>query len=563
MSPGELIKEKLSIVDVVSQYLKLERAGKNFKARCPFHPEKTASFFVSPDRGTYHCFGCHRGGDIFSFVQEMEGYDFRAALTVLADRAGVTLGNVDPQERSERERLLALLEEATTLYQRTLLTNDTAKNYLKDRGVHELSVRNFRIGYAPEGWHYVHEHLKRKGFSELEMERAGMIIARDASAKVALSRGYYDRFRDRIMFPISNASGQIIGFSGRVLPGSDNSHDEGAKYVNTPETPLYHKSRVLYGYAEAKQAMRTRNTCVLVEGQMDVVLSHQSGVTETVAVSGTALTKDHCVAIKRLADTVVMAFDSDEAGLRASERSITMALEAGLDVLVAPLPGGMDPADLVKEKPSAWHDALQDAVHVIDFSLNVLSRETDLRQRGKKVRAQVLPLVRLLESEIERAHFITKISDNLRISEEALWRELRKMPGASNVEEPQNHSPKQSARELMIRRLVGIVEAFGTPITPQIEELVGIEALSLMTAEEKREAALEAEQLYAGAQEITNDVASLLRSLKEVMLKEEFAAAMEDLRRAEIENDENAARMALKRCQQITSQLSELARSKQ
>jgi len=563
MSPGELIKEKLSIADLVSSYLKLERAGKNFKARCPFHPEKTASFFISPDRGTYHCFGCHRGGDIFSFVQEIEGYDFRTALTVLAERAGVTLPTENIKERSERERLLALLEEVTLLYQRTLLSTEEAKEYVKSRGITEATVRAFRIGYAPESWHYAQEHLKRKGYTEEEMERAGVVIPREPGARVALGRGYYDRFRDRIMFPVMSNSGQVVGFSGRALPRE--GADVGAKYINTPETALYHKSLALYGYSQAKQAMRTRNVCVLVEGQMDVVLSHQAGVPETVAVSGTALSKEHLVAIKRLSDTVIMAFDADEAGLRAGERAILMALEAGLDVSVAPLPSGKDPADLVREKPSLWHSALQSATHVIDFSVTVLSRTEDVRERGKKVRTQILPLLARLESEIDRAHFITKIAQNLGIAEDALWRELHKIPGTVEPAVLVREGVTQTAKGLALRRLIGIVQAFGSiPDTPvdalalkkEVTELLGDDVFTSLSDEAMREAALEAEELYGGSEQIESDVQTLLRSLKETHLKETFATAMEDLKKAEVVGDEVAAQAALKRCQQIAAQLS-------
>jgi len=566
MSPGERIKERLSITDLVSSYIKLERAGKNFKARCPFHAEKTASFFISPERGTYHCFGCHRGGDIFSFVQEIEGYDFRTALTVLAERAGVTLASEDKKERSERERLIALLEEATLFYQRALLSTENAKEYLKSRGITEVTVRTFRIGYAPEGWHNTQEHLKRKGYTEEEMERAGIIIPREPNARVALARGYYDRFRDRIMFPVMSVSGQVIGFSGRALPREGAPADNGAKYINTPETALYHKSRVLYGYAQAKQEMRIRNVCVLVEGQMDVVLSHQSGVVETVAVSGTALTTEHLTAIKRLSDTVIMAFDADEAGLRAAERSILMALESGLDVSVAPLPSGKDPADLIREQPSLWHTALQSATHVIDFSISVLSNTEDVRERGKKVRSQILPLLTRLESEIDRAHFITKIAQNLGIAEEALWRELHKVPGAQETTTVlMRDDVAQTAKDLTLRRLIGIIHAFGTlsdtPIdVPVLKErvvqLLGVDVFTLLSDELTREAALEAEELYGGSAQITSDVEVLMKSLKETHLKEAFAVAMSNLKKAEAAGDEAGAQAALKRCQQIAAQLS-------
>lgn len=572
MSPGELIKERLSIVDVVSQYLKLERAGKNFKARCPFHAEKTGSFFVSPDRGSYHCFGCQRGGDIFTFVQEMEGYDFPTALSTLAEQAGVQIKPEREGERSQRGRLLSLLEEAALYYQRILLTSDEAKNYLKERGLVEETVRRFRLGYAPREWESLLTYAKTKGYTPEELEGAGLVIARDTGARHVLSRGYYDRFRGRIMFPIFNTNGSVIGFSGRILPGlPEDPENPPAKYINTPETVLYHKSRALYGFSHAKQAMRTQNTCVLVEGQMDVVLSHQSGVLETVAVSGTALTLEHIQSIKRLSDRIIMAFDADSAGLRAGERSVHLALEAGLDVSIAPIPNGKDPADLVREKPSLWHDVLQGATHVVDFYITVLSETvSDERLRGRALREKVLPLIARLESDMEKAHFMSKIAANLHITEEALWAELRKISRGESTATSSDviETPlSRTAKDMVRMRLAGILLAYGDApesrdalsiVRARAQEILGADLLGGLSDQERRTAALEAEALYGGSGSLLLDAESLLKSLTEYLLKEQFVIAMDMLKKAELAGDESAATAALKECQRLTARLNEL-----
>ncbi len=565
-TPVEQIKERLSITDVVGEYVKLERAGKALRARCPFHTERTASFYVSPERGTYHCFGCHRGGDIFSFLQEIEGYDFRAALEALAERAGVTLTSVNREERSVKHELLKLLEEATLFYQRLLLTTSEPKEYLKCRGITEDSVRRFRIGYAPREWHTLYDYLKGKGFAPARIEESGLIIRRNESA-VSLGAGYYDRFRGRIMFPVTNTEGSVIGFSGRILPGIENNTEKEAKYINTPQTALYDKSKALFGYSQAKNSIRRENVVVLVEGQMDVVLSHQAQVRNAVAISGTALTASHLTVLGRLTDKIIMAFDADTAGIAAAERNIYTALESGFDVSVAALPEGKDPADLVRELPSQWHDALQRALHVIDFYLTVLSRTVpDVRERGKAVQRQVMPLLARLGSEIDRAHFIGKIASSLSISEEPLWRELSKM-GTLVSSNAQAHSllPEQgvkTAHMTALDRLRGILlwqEEKGNllPTDTFTKELLTVLS-EAPTEERKQELVFEAEQMYGHVENLASEVETLTYSLKEYALKEAFKEAMNALKDAETESNESAVHEALKECQRITQQLNDL-----
>ncbi|MEK7142355.1 MAG: DNA primase, partial [Patescibacteria group bacterium] len=310
MSTVEQIKSRLSIVDVAQNYIKLQKAGNNYKANCPFHNERTPSFFVSPARESWHCFGCSRGGDMFSFIMEIEGVDFLESLKILADKAGVVIEKIDKKQQNERLRLFSLLEDAVTFYETELRKNQDVITYLKKRGMKGDLAKSFGIGFAPAGWRNLHDFLKGKKYSETEMEKAGMIVK---STKA--QAGYYDRFRSRIMFPIFNASGEIVGFSGRIF--GEDGVDSGGKYINSPQTVLYDKSKVLYGFNKAKDEIRKKDICVVVEGQMDVVMSHQAGIANAVAVSGTALTTDHLKLIKRLTDKIIMAFDKDEAGARA------------------------------------------------------------------------------------------------------------------------------------------------------------------------------------------------------------------------------------------------------
>ena len=273
-SPVAKIKERLSIEEVVSSYIKLKKAGANLKAKCPFHNEKTPSFFVSVDRGSYYCFGCGASGDIFTFVEEFEGLDFRGALKLLADRAGVELAAYTKEMKeaeNEKEKLYRAMEEATLYFCDNLTQNREVLNYLKTRGLNEKSIKDFRIGFALLDWRLLYFYLQKKGFSDIEMEKAGLVKKSE--------KGFYDRFRGRIMFPISDSSGRVIAFSGRIFSaqgGSASGGVEQAKYLNSPETPIFSKHAVLYGIYKAKDSIRKNNFSILVEGQMDLILSHQA-----------------------------------------------------------------------------------------------------------------------------------------------------------------------------------------------------------------------------------------------------------------------------------------------
>lgn len=434
-STVDKIKQRLSIEDVVSSYIKLEKAGKNLKGRCPFHNEKTASFFVSPDRGGYYCFGCNAKGDIFTFVEQFEGLDFMGALKLLAQRAGVEIefDKNSQIHKTEKERLFAIMEEATKFFESGLQKSKEAQEYLKGRGIIEETAKNFRIGFVPAEWRLLYTHLKGKGYSDSDMEKAGLAKRPEGGDG---QKNPYDRFRGRIMFPISDSSGRVIAFSGRILVDDEKS----AKYLNSPDTILFNKSTVLYGIDKAKNDIRIKNYSIMVEGQMDLVLSHQAGIKNTVAVSGTALSdtllsRDNVVnnlgIVKRLSNNIILAFDSDAAGKKAAMRSAAIALGLGMDVKIAHVEGGKDPADLVKENPELWKNVLRNSKPVVESVLeDVLSQKLDPRKLPQALREQVFPFIAPLTGAMEKAHYVRLIKERTGLSEEAIVADLKKTEAA-------------------------------------------------------------------------------------------------------------------------------------
>lgn len=425
----EQIKEKLDIVEVISSYIKIEKAGVNFKARCPFHNEKTPSFLISPARQTFYCFGCGEKGDIFSFVEKFESLDFKGAMQTLADRAGIKLqkfgsSETSGREEKEKERMLEIMEESAKFFEKQLTASQSSLEYLKKRGVKDASIAKWRIGFAKDAWRDLHDHLLGQKFSKEEMLSAGLI------KKVPNEDKYYDTFRNRIVFPICDSAGRVIAFSGRTMQDSLASSEENKapKYLNSPETKLFYKSETLHGFHIAKQHIRKLDYAVLVEGQMDLVMSHQIGVLNTVASSGTALTELHLKKLQKLSNRVVLNYDSDSAGEKASIKAAELALFLGMEAKVASLPPGEDPASLALSDPQKLKDALKESEHFTDFLLNRTLRENAGRNLTREILKTVLPAALLLKSEIERSQFIKKIARKLSVSEESVRDDLRKIP---------------------------------------------------------------------------------------------------------------------------------------
>jgi len=496
------IKERLSIVDVVSSYLTVEKAGKNYKAKCPFHNEKTPSFFISPERGSYYCFGCSAKGDIFSFVQHFEGTDFLGSLKILAERAGVELSQYRNKEKDKTDIYYEIMEEATLYFEKMFSINKEARSYLLGRGITDNSIKSFRIGYAPQSWNSIHDHLINKGYKKEDIEIVGLIKRKEAKSitdgspdtQSVFRDRFYDRFRGRIMFPISDSSGRVIAFSGRIfeivppfgLVGTTSPTGEvitQAKYLNSPDTPLFNKSNVLFAIDKAKTAIRSRDYSIIVEGQFDVIMSHQAGFTNTVGVSGTAFTENiesnplrhsdseaseskinNLGLVRRLSSNIIFSFDGDEAGIRAVSRSAMIALSLDMQVKVAILPEGKDPADMILESYDNWKEIIKNSVNIISFHLDRICKNTnDIRFRGKKVREIIFPFLMMINSAIEKSAYINEIHSKTGISESAIMEDFKNYEkiqnGDSNLikNKPIDKKEINSRRSSLEKRLFGVI----------------------------------------------------------------------------------------------------------
>ena len=415
-SQTDEIKSKLSVEEVISGYLQLQRAGRNLKANCPFHNEKTPSFMVSPERQMWHCFGCDEGGDIFSFVMKIEGLEFRDALKLLAEKAGVELKSSDYKsgDGGRKKRALEVVEVSRKFYEECLKikTGKKAFEYLLERGLSKNTIVKFQLGYAPDSWDLLSKFLQKKGYKENEIFAAGMMVKKDRG-------GYYDRFRGRIMFPINNVSGQTVGFSSRVMPGQDESQ---AKYINTPETVLYNKSQILYGLDKAKMAIRKNDLAILVEGNMDVIASFQAEVENVVASSGTALTAEQIRIIKRYTDNVAFSFDLDSAGIKAANRGIEIALAEGMNIQVITIPEGKDPADCVKSNPALWKEAVKNPKQIMEFYFDSVFTKYDATkiEDKKKIAAELLNIITKISNKIEQSHYLQMLAEKLSVDEKVL-----------------------------------------------------------------------------------------------------------------------------------------------
>ncbi len=451
-SPIEEIKNKLDIVDVVREYVNLEKAGTNYRAPCPFHFEKTPSFFVNPSRQIWRCFGgCNEGGDMFSFVMKVEGVEFKDALRTLASKAGVKLKKQNKEEETKKKILTDICEIATVFFQKQLgqsKKGQEVKKYLTQRKIKEDSIEKWRIGYAPVAKSSLSDYLIGEGYKRDDLIRAGVSVGKNNYS--------FDRFRGRLIFPIFNLSGYPIGFGGRVVHKEDNR----AKYVNTPSTELYDKSTILYGLNFAKNEVRKRDFVVIVEGYTDVILAHQEGYGYVVSSSGTTLTQKQIEIINRYTKKMFAAFDMDDAGSSATKKGISIALEKGFDVRVVMMPKGEDPADVISNNPKEWEKYIDGAKSVIDFYFqDVISRYdlNDPHQKGSAAKELLLE-IKKIKNSIERSHFISKLATILRVSEESIMEEMNKMTvgeidGVETAKEKDKSNEKMSRRELLEERI--------------------------------------------------------------------------------------------------------------
>lgn len=412
------VKSRLDITEVVGGYVQLKQSGRNLKAPCPFHSEKTASFMVSPEKGIFHCFGCNEGGDIFVFVQKMEGLDFRGALEMLARKAGVELKAKRGESlaiNKTKNRLYEAHELATKFFQQSLIQNRRAAEYaIKQRGLSKQTLLDWRIGYAPDSWNGLTDFLKMRGFTDEELLKGGLAGQKEGRDTI------YDLFRGRLIFPICDREGRTIGFTARVLD------DSLPKYLNTPQTPLYDKSQAIFGLHLAKEAIRENKEVVLVEGNMDVVASHQAGVRQVVAASGTALTLDQLRTLGKMTKTIKLAFDRDRAGLVATERAIELGQKLGLNLSVVVVKDAKDADELIARDPEAWKAAIMEAPYIVDYIFDQFKIEYDLDSAmGKRGYTDRLASnLKRLADPVERDHYLKRLAEAVGVSEEAVQKKL-------------------------------------------------------------------------------------------------------------------------------------------
>lgn len=555
----EQIKQKLTIVDVVSPYVKLTRAGKYFKGLSPFNKEKTPSFMVSPDRGSYYCFSSGQGGDMFTFIEKMEGVDFKGAMKILAEKAGVEIvfSKGGSANKEKTERLREALGEAEQFYARAFVEGGVAHEYAKKRGLTSQTMQEWRIGYAPDAWRALFEELSAKGFTTQELVDAGLI--KEADEK----RGtYYDRFRNRLMFPIRDSAGRTVAFTGRALDPNDQ-----AKYLNSPETELYKKGQILFGMDRAKDAIRTRGFALLVEGQFDLILLHQIGFTNTIALSGTALTHEHISLIKRYAENLMLALDADRAGLAASAKHAIAALRSGMRVKAVRMPQGKDPADLANEDPKGITKLIADAQSIVEFFLAVLTgAEKDPHKLVVAVEKVVLPLIQAIQSPLEREHFIGVAARAIGSTADAVRGSLAKAPrledaprqtGVTNAPLPVAQLSPLEARRKYLHAVA--VNCAGSEVAKTLEEEYKRITGTSLPEELPSERMLFEAGLAFVEMPTQLEVEDLIKSFEQAFLKEEIARASARVRQAEIAGDTKDMQSAMQELKALSTKLSVLS----
>lgn len=468
MSEIDDIKAKLNIIDLIREYIPVKAVGANFQALCPFHNEKTPSFVISPDKQIWHCFGCGRGGDIFSFIMEKEGLDFSEALRLLATKAGVELKQYSKQDKSKLNRLLDIMMLAGKYYAHVLgsQTGKSAYDYLLKRGLKAETISDWSLGYAPDTGDSLYNFLRQRPqtgpkYTAAEMEAAGLILK---SNRMGSQNHYFDRFRGRIMFPIWDLNNNLVAFTARISPEKENI-EKTAKYINSPQTEIYNKSRILFGLNKAKNAIREENLVVVVEGQMDAISCYNHGIYNVVASSGTALTSAQVALLKRFTKNIALAFDMDTAGQQAADRGIREVLAQEMNVKIITLASGKDPDESLRQNPAEFKEAIKAAQPMLDYYFTKVSTGLNLAELENKVlvRNKMFAMIRLVPNKVEQGYWLKKISEELDFSESDMREEFVKFISSShynsydNKEEETKKTVKAApilSREEMLSELI-------------------------------------------------------------------------------------------------------------
>jgi DNA primase len=574
MTPIDEIKNRLDIVDVVQGYIRLKKAGKDYKALCPFHKEKNPSFFVSPSKQIWHCFSCNFGGDMFTFVQKIEGVEFGDALRTLAKKAGVVLKREDPQIRSKRNILYEISEEAAKFFEKKFQPSagqpqaeketKAVREYLKDRGVCSRSIKDFRIGFAVDSWSALHDYLTELGYKPKDIESAGLIIQnskfnQNSKFKIQDSR-YYDRFRNRIMFPIFDLNGQVIGFSGRIF-----GKEEGTgKYVNTPETLIYNKSRVIYGLDKAKLEIRKTNQCILVEGQFDVIMAHQAGNENTIAVSGTALTWEHLRILKRYTENLVFCFDADIGGEAATKKAIGLAQQLEFNIKIVLLPKDKDPADIIKQSSKKWKNLLKKAEPIMEFYFeNTFAKynKTLNVDNKREIAKELLLPIKNITNNVEQAHWIQVLAAKLRVEEKGLVEALRRVKAREQGQEVFSapETVQKSRTENLEEYLLGLVLKY-----PKHQEYLKKSfkeiflKISKLKTDVKNYLIFKIEHCNLEEKDVLEEIDCCIRELKTNKIKQEMKEISLDIKEVEQKKDKKGSAKLTKKFSKLANELAKI-----
>lgn len=456
-SQVEEVKGKTDIVSLISEYIDLKKAGRNYKANCPFHGEKTPSFMVSPELQIYKCFGCQKSGDVFTFLQEHEGMDFGESLKYLADKVGVKLASYSSEKSSDREKIIEVNNSTLGFYNFILHNHEIGKKVLeylrKDRGLTDDTIKKFQIGFSPDKPGVLYKYLTdKKGYKPKDLNITGLFVGGER---------FYDRFGGRVTFPLMDHRGNVVGFSGRILPWVKQDR---AKYINSPETPAYSKSKILYGLNISKSDIRDKNSAVIVEGELDMISSYQAGVKNTVAIKGSALTEEQVRLISRFASRAIFCLDSDFAGDMAAKRGVIMAENQGLEVKVARLKGFKDPDDAARENVEVYKKALDKAIGIWDFLIESVFEKHDLSGTGKtKISREITPLLSLILDKIVQAHYIELVARRLSVPVESVSAQLQVVSKNKFIKEEKIYKTidtKKSRRQLLEEELLALLITF-------------------------------------------------------------------------------------------------------
>ncbi|MFZ2202742.1 MAG: DNA primase, partial [Microgenomates group bacterium] len=468
----EEIKKKVNIVNFVGEHVALKKKGKNFVGLCPFHGEKTASFMVNEELQIYKCFGCGAGGDVYKFLMETEGLDFSEALEKLADKAGVKLIKRATEGHDPKRELIEVHDLAAEYYHYLLTKHpagEAARQYLHERGIKERLIETFRLGYSLPEWDGLVKYLvNKKGYRSEVLVAAGLATGNE--------KRLYDRFRGRIMFPLLDISGRVVGFSGRVLPGA--KEDE-AKYINSPETEIYHKSKMLFGLTVARGEIKKKNRVVLVEGELDMISSFAAGVSETVAIKGSAATTEMMGILSRLTNTFILALDADAAGEAAMKRSIEEAEKLGLSIKMVEIVGGKDPDEIARSKPREWVEMVEKAVSVYEFFFNKAIGKwgTDSVEGVGRVVREVVPYLAKVENSVIREVWSRKLAEEVGVDKARVWEEIEKIRSGRKEERVEvSVKPSEAAgKHLFDLQVVGLLLFSAEELREKIKKmLVGL-----------------------------------------------------------------------------------------